>query len=63
MKNNPLKHVTDKLSNLQNLMFLNLSYFQLNEVPLCIFELENLIHLDVSYNRIPNIDVDIIKLR
>jgi len=62
IRNNPIKHVTDKLSNLQNLKFLNMSYCQLNHMPLCVYELENLVHLDVSYNRIPIIDADIVKL-
>ncbi len=62
MRNNPIKHITDKLSNLQNLKFLNMSYCQLSHMPLCVYELENLVHLDVSYNRIPIIDGDIVKL-
>ena len=63
MRNNPIKHLTDKLINLQSLKLLSISYCQLGSIPSCIFELENLVHLDVSYNRIPSINVDIIKLR
>jgi Leucine-rich repeat (LRR) protein len=33
MKNNPLKTVSDKLANLQNLKLLNLSYCQFSEWP------------------------------
>lgn len=53
LRNNPLKNLPPDVSQLRNLKLLTLSYCQLkNEIPTCVYMLENLRHLDVSYNSI-----------
>jgi hypothetical protein len=63
LRNNPIQNLPLDVSQLRNLKILTLSYCQLkDEVPTCVYMLENLRHLDVSYNTIKSISKMIIDL-